>query len=507
MLNSLPRGWWIHAVLVTILLASMRVFAFQQAAGQEMPVLADAAGSFTFAVLGDTHYIPPHYKVSPFIHEIGREFDTLPQSPAFVCLTGDVVEGGVYEVRDGKRKFVLANYEEMRSQLVDATRDLDRAFHRPVFIAVGNHDKHDPGHRAFGETALPLISKGLKHSVEKNHYAFRYGNTCLIFLDFAPSDYEEQTRFVEQMLAEAKADRQVQHVFVFAHYPLWPVVRAGFSNPRYSDSLLPLFAKYSPDAYFCGHTHNSLVCVRKFDAGSVVQIQGVSTGRGAELLPIEQHNAMLVPPDEVAYLWGYREGSSTGYYVVHVDGPKVDVEWRVPGKGTIHEFGWREVGKLVDVKRPSPPVRQPLTDETLRNVQSADLVFCPWTPERTAITVTINDHQVAERELPPAYTAFWEEARVPIAKDKLSAIRRSNEVSIGNPGRALFAIAAARLEIVLRDGSRVATPVDKAFYFSRPGDPADQPKAAKAWQIVPTSLIREVKLGQPLGPIPLSFSP
>jgi hypothetical protein len=483
------------------------MFAFRQTAAEEMPVLADVGGSFTFVVLGDTHYIPPDYKVSPFIHDIGREIDALPQSPAFVCLTGDVVEGGVYELRDGKRKFVLANYDEVRSQLVDATRDLDFTFHRPVFIAVGNHDKHDPGRRAFGETALPLISKGLKHPVEKNHYAFRCGNACLIFVDFAPNDYEEQTRFVEQVLAKAKVDRQVQHVFLFAHYPLWAVVRAGFSNEKFSDSLLPLLLRYPPDAYFCGHTHNSIVCVRKFGTGSVVQIQGVSNGRGETLLPIEKHNALLFPPAEVSYLWGYREGSSTGYYLVHVDGPKVDVEWRVPGKGAIHEFGWREVGKLVDVKRPSPPVQQPVTDEALRNVQSADLVFCPWSPERTAITVTINGQQVAAQELRPTQTSFWEEARVRVAKEKLSAIGRDSVVSIGNPGRAVFGIAAARLEIVLRDGSRLATPVDRAFHFSCQGVLAGQPKVAKTRPMVPASLIREVELGQPLGPMRLSFSP
>jgi hypothetical protein len=384
---------------------------------------------------------------------------------------------------------------------------LERAFHRPVFIAVGNHDKHDPGQRAFRETALPMISKGLKHPVEKNHYAFRYGNACLVFLDFAPQDYEEQTRFVERTLAAAGQDSRVQHVFLFAHYPLWPVVRAGFFNPRFAESLLPRLQKHSPDAYFCGHTHNALVCVRRFDSGPVVQIQGISTGRGKTLLPIEEHNALLIPPAEVSYLWGYREGSPTGYYLVHVDGAKVDVEWCIPGKGTIHEFGWEKPGVLTDVKRPPSPGRRPVTNAMLRTVQSAELVFCPWVPERTAITVTVNGQQVAARELPPTYTLFWEETRVAIAKEKLNALGRSNAVSIGNPGRAVFGVSAVRLEVVLDDGERVTTPLSNAFQFSCRGAPADQPNAAKAWQAVPASLIREVELGQSLGPMALDFSP
>lgn len=203
---------------VAALLAAMIVLAASQVTSEELPVISVKSQTFTFAVLGDTHYTPPGYKVTPFIHDIAREIDLQPRSPAFICHTGDVVEGGVYEIHDGKRKFVLASYEEMKSQLGYATHDLEQAFHRPVFIAVGNHDKHDPGYRAYREIALPLISKGLKQPLDRTYYAFRYANACLLFLDFAPRDYDEQARFAGEVLAKAKNDPCVQHIFLFAHF-------------------------------------------------------------------------------------------------------------------------------------------------------------------------------------------------------------------------------------------------------------------------------------------------
>lgn len=482
----------------------MIVLVANQATSDELPVISDKSQTFTFAVLGDTHYTPPGYKVTPFIHDIAREIDSQPRSPAFICHTGDVVEGGVYEIHDGKRKFVLASYEEMKSQLGYATHDLEQAFHRPVFIAVGNHDKHDPGYRAYREIALPLISKGLKQPLDRTYYAFRYANACLLFLDFAPRDYDEQARFAGEVLAKAKNDPRVQHIFFFAHFPLWPVVRAGFYSPRFTDSVLPLIRTYAPDAFFCGHTHNTLVCVRKVENLPIVQIQGVSTGRGQTLLPIEQHNALLVPPAELPYCWGYREGSPTGYYLVHVDGPKVDVQWRIPGHGLVHEFAWRQPGKLTDVKRPMVN-RIPVTDEALRGAQSAELVFCPWNPQRMTIRVSINGEEVARKDLPPTYTPFWEETHVAIAKENLKVLRRNNLLTIDNPGRAVFGFAAARLELVLRDGSLTATPVANTFHFSCRAGQVGQPSMTKAWQAVPANLRREVDLGQPLGPVELRF--
>ena len=317
----------------------MIVLVANQATSDELPVISDKSQTFTFAVLGDTHYTPPGYKVTPFIHDIAREIDSQPRSPAFICHTGDVVEGGVYEIHDGKRKFVLASYEEMKSQLGYATHDLEQAFHRPVFIAVGNHDKHDPGYRAYREIALPLISKGLKQPLDRTYYAFRYANACLLFLDFhARLRRTGEVRGRGTRKGEERPPCTTH--FLFAHFPLWPVVRAGFSQSPVYGFRFTVDQNLCSRCFLCGHTHNTLVCVRKVENLPIVQIQGVSTGRGQTLLPIEQHNALLVPPAELPYCWGYREGSPTGYYLVHVDGPKVDVQWRIPGHGLVHEFAW-----------------------------------------------------------------------------------------------------------------------------------------------------------------------
>ena len=203
----------------------MIVLVASQATSDELPAISDKSQPFTFAVLGDTHYTPPGYKVTPFIHDIAREIDLQPRSPAFICHTGDVVEGGVYAIRDGKRKFVLTSYEEVKSQLGYATHDLEQAFHRPVFIAVGNHDKHDPGYRAYREIALPLISKGLKQPLDRTYYAFRYANACLLFLDFAPP-ITTNRRGSRERYSQRRRTTPVYNTFsFFAHFPLRLVVR------------------------------------------------------------------------------------------------------------------------------------------------------------------------------------------------------------------------------------------------------------------------------------------
>jgi predicted phosphodiesterase len=467
------------------------------------PVLSESDAPFTFAVLGDTHYAAPEFKTREAIHRLGDELRAEHPEVAFVCHTGDVVEGGTHRTTEtGTRTYAPAGYEEMKHELTFATRDLREAIGRPVFIAVGNHDKHDPGGNAFREVVLPQTEKELGRPVPRTCYAFRHGIACFVFLDFAPPDHSAQAKFAVDALEAAKA-AGAKHSFLFAHYPLWTVVRPGFYSPAMSESLLPVVTKHEVDAFFCGHTHNASVCVRRFDGRLVTQIQGITTGQSNRLIPIEDRRSLLPPAAETPFCWGFLEGVPVSYSLVRVDGPEVRVQWCVVGRGVIWEFAWRTPGELIDVKRPEPTRRAIVGDAQLEKATEAALVFCPWAEQRTAITVAINGENVAETRIGPTGNLFWEETRITIPRDKLRSLRTVNRVEIGNPERLVFGLAHLRLEVTLADGTTVATRVCGDFAFSCPRSRAGS--RTLAWQIAPKDRIREVELGRPVGPVVVRF--
>ena len=259
----------------------------------EIPVLSRTTEPFTFAVLGDIHYKQPEFASAAVARAIGEDARGLRPPLAFVCQTGDVAEGGTYEKVDGKVRFRLAGYEAMQDELRFAMKDMAGAFQAPLFLAIGNHDRHDPGQRAYNEEVLPILARQLGTPLERAFYAFRHGNACFVFLDYAPADYDAQRDFLRGVLTQVRDTPAIRHTFLFGHYPLWPVARAGFYNPRFTDSVLPLVTEFRPDAFFCGHTHNTLVCVRKMEGAPVTQIQGAAHNAGAQPISLEERRALL----------------------------------------------------------------------------------------------------------------------------------------------------------------------------------------------------------------------
>lgn len=489
---------------LTFFFCTLALTAAPGTRADDLPVLGEARRAFTFAVLGDIHYTPPDYKVAGFVHAIAEEIGAQHPETALICQTGDVVEGGVYRTSDGKRRFVRAGYEEMKQQLRFAVDDLARSFRAPVFIAVGNHDKHDPGQKAFRGTALPLLARGLGRPLQRTYYGFYFGNACFVFLDCAPDDYAAQAEFLRGVLTASRKRPGIEHVFVFCHYPLWPVFRPGFSSPRLTDSLLPILRELPPDAYFCSHTHNTVACVRELEGAQITQIQGISNTPGLTLIPIQTRRALLLPAAEIRYCWGYVEGSQTGYYLVSVDGNKVDVQFHVPGQGTVREFAWQEPGKLVDVKAPEPERAAGVTEQALRQVRRAAVVFCPWSEERVKLGVILNGRPVGEVEVAPTHTPFWGETRLSIPSQQLDGLRLANELRFSYPVSATPGVGEARLEVELADGSKLATPVSDRFCFS-PGGEARLAEKLKSWRLEVRSMVHESSPGEPLGPIALGF--
>lgn len=472
----------------------------------EIPVLSGTAEPFTFAVLGDTHYKRPEFAAAAAVRAIGEDARNIGRPLAFVCHTGDAVEGGTYEKVDGTTRFRLAGYEEMREELQFAARDLAGAFRTPLFFAIGNHDRHDPGHRAYREEMLPLVSRHLGAPVERPTYAFRYGSALFVFLDHAPADYDAQRDFLRGALAQARETPGIRHTFLFCHYPLWPVARAGFYNPRLSESLLPLLKQHAPDAFFCGHTHNILTCVRTFDGTRITQIQGVSLNAGAQQVPLEERRALLFDPAESSYYWGYLEpGIRLGYYTVTVDGERVRVQLRSAGAGVVREFEWRTPGEICDLRKPEAPAPVQVTPEVLAEATAAALCVCPAANDRAEVTLSLNGGPEFPAQIAPAPNLFWGEQRLPIPAERLADLKPANTLRVGNPGGALFGLAHARLEVTLRDGRILRSTVSDRVLYSSPEAQAEALGKLMGRLPAPADRIQVAAPGEALGPIEVRF--
>lgn len=493
-----PLHHWRSIVLLTIAAAWSALAA-------DLPVLSNSTKPFSFVVLGDVHYTRPKFEISQIIASIAKSVKDCQPPVAFVCQTGDIAEGGTYAMKYGKRVFCQANHDEMKEELAFAMKDVTERFRLPLFIAVGNHDKHAGG-KAFPEIALPLLSRELGVMVAQTCYGFRYGNSCFVFLDFAAADFDAQRKRAEELLASARA-AGVRHVFLFAHYPLWTLIRPGFSSQRFTDSLLPIFKQFPVDAFFCGHTHNTSTWVRKFEEATITQIQGVACQASPELVPMEERRTLMMPREELSYYWGCLSGPPAGLFLVTVDGERVRVQFR-SGAKVLREFEWREPGRITDIKKPEPRPSVVVTAATLKQATAATLALCAWAEDGAEVGVLLNGERVATAQLGPTMrnsNAFASEKRIQIPREKLKLLRLANEVTLDNPSRAIFGVGHAYLEIKLADGRAARTAVSNRFIFSATQAEGNSSGKTEGWKIIPPAALVSVKLGQPLGPMRLSF--
>ena len=478
----------------------------QEAHAGELTALSDSTQPFSFAVLGDLHVSRPNFEARRIGRAIADAVKDVQPKLAFVCQTGDLILG---ELPSHKQLDKVGVKEE----LAFAVTSLSEQFQRPLFVAVGNHDKNAGG-TPYQETVWPLLSRELGQSLTRSYFAFRFGNACFIFLDYGDysdagtgMDYAAQRKFLDETMAQAHATPAIKHVFVFGHYPLWPVVRPGFCNRRFTDSVVPALKQYPVDAYFCGHTHNTGAWVRRVDGVPITQIKGVVMDSSAALKPMDETRTLLIPRDELSYGWGYLSGPPNGFFLVSVDGSRVRVQFR-SGREVLREFTWQEPGQIVDTVVPPPRLPVRVTADDVRQVTSATLVFTPWTETGADVAVLLNGQKIGQVRIDsmPRWAAFSSEVRVPIPSEKLAGLRLNNEVVFENPNKALFGIGNVRLDAKRADGSTAHSLVFDRFLFS--ADRAEAGALGQAtfgWEIIPAAVTATVKLGEPLGPARLGF--
>lgn len=489
---------------------------------EPLPMLEPAARSFSFAVLGDLHFSRPAFERQQTLRAIAASLKTVQPPLALVCHTGDLVSG---EDANHRQWDAAGMAEEFAGALACVTN----AFQVPFFMAVGNHDRHGGG-TVYAQTILPFFSRSLSMPVSRPYFAFCYGNTCFVFLDYMEykatarrePEYREQQAFLEETLAAVRANPGIRHVFAFGHYPLWAVATPGYENARFTSSVAPALAAHPADAYFCGHTHNTGAWVRKIGETSLTQIKGVAIDASDPLIPMEERRALLIPRAEMPYGWGYLSGPSDGHYLVNVDERRVRVQLR-SGDKTVRAFEWQTPGHVVNTMVAEPPARRTVSSEDLAGAKAAALVFTAWRPAPSAaliyrpeqwavqeveagIIVNGEPAGTARIKAAPYWAAFLRETRVPLPAEACKRLKAANDVTLTNPGGAVFGVGSVRLEVTLADGSALGSAVCDRFYFSAPRpDGQESAHAAYGWDLIPAALRDSVAAGEPLGPLPVRF--
>jgi 3',5'-cyclic AMP phosphodiesterase CpdA len=184
-------------------------------------------GSFTFAVVNDTHFFTP--KCPDWFERVTASIRNLQPRPEFVLLVGDLAQ-------DGKR-------EELGPM-----REILRGFELPYHAVIGNHDYTPDGQRGIYERLFPNML----------NYQFGHRDWQIVGLDSSEGTKYENTKiqpatlgWLDDNLPKLPRDKPT---ILFTHFPLGPGVSM---RPVNADDLLKRFRDHNLVAVFNGHFHGS----------------------------------------------------------------------------------------------------------------------------------------------------------------------------------------------------------------------------------------------------------
>ncbi|MBC7187381.1 MAG: metallophosphoesterase [Calditrichaeota bacterium] len=195
----------------------------------------DSGKELRFAVLGDNR---PGTRTArqPYVHKLLLK-ELKARKPIAVLNTGDIIVGGTDDSLTLRRMF---------EEFMKTVSPLEV----PLHVAPGNHDYFNrPSRALFAEM------------VGKPYYSMDYGSCHFVILCSEEEGHVSRLSR-EQFLwlkRDLEAHRQMPHLFVFVHRPLYPVgPHAGDSfdkYPAHRDSLAALFLEHGVDIVFVGHEH------------------------------------------------------------------------------------------------------------------------------------------------------------------------------------------------------------------------------------------------------------
>ncbi|MCX7825437.1 MAG: metallophosphoesterase [Verrucomicrobiae bacterium] len=420
--------------------------------------------AFRFAVMGDCHFVGPKYVAAADRGEDYRRYHWMVENlwpralaeireagPAFLVQLGDFADWSCGEARQpgGMR---------------EAMDTLANGSGCPVWLAKGNHERE----AAFRDMAMPMLRErllalqgGKGRPLTAPYYAFSHSDSRFIVVH--DRDLRPGSPQVDWLEAELRgAQQSAAHTFLFSHAPLFTVGRPFFTHKPMLDVTLWLLDRWRVDAFFCGHTHNQAATLHRNVRNPLLQLKSALIGfPQSPLVPLHEARPSAISRDSYDYYWGFVEDCAPSWLLVTVDGQRVQVEWRLLGRGDCGVLEWSEAGRVNCVRRPSWPSRIGLGAAELNDVQEARLFLSGYKCLDREKQVRLNGELIG---VTPTLTGFQSRAFIPVPPDKLGKLAVENEVVVENPRGERMLLGAFYLEARLRDGRLARSTVSQEAY-------------------------------------------
>lgn len=456
---------------------------------------------FSFAVLGDTHYINEKYHKRVLNNKV-RDFDTIDtiqDNKRYVWMTNNILTPIITEIKQCKPNFLIQlgdfvqgecdDYNSSKFEMEEAL-EIFSSLGIPIFILKGTHEGSlpEPGGKAYRDVVLPFLSGQVRRILKKNYYSVDYENSHFILLDYLQFT-QEQYEWLEKDL---RTHQNKKHIFIFAHPPLFPIARPFFTEKNFTERIIPLFKRYSIDAYFCGHTHNKSLSLHRLREAKILQIMTCPIGfPGEEPIPLEQVRVLLTSSLD-DYYWGYLEYSTPDWLLVKVQEKKVTLNWYLLGKGNQGIIEWEKSGEVKVIKKPKGKPKITIDPSDLKEIKSARLYLSFYNSYDPKKPVFLNGQMIGYAPVTSSFTAG---EMVEIPGNKFVAIQPVNKVEIYNPKKELFCVGGIFLEITLNDGRKIRTNASPYIYTT-----------SKEWDNWNLKVLHYIEPGKTISPAILEFS-
>lgn len=182
---------------------------------------------FSFAVVGDTHVEYGNTTRLKVILETAKA-----QGVSFICLLGDIVDGGV------ETDYIAV------AEAIEAS-----GFKNHVAYVLGNHDVLQNGWKYYQKYFGP------------SYYSFLAGNSKFVVIDTGDGSIGRiQRPWIESELSDRES---ATHVFLMSHYlpfvPTQPDAYLRIAQADEAHSLMALASQMNVKSWFGGHYHSYAV--------------------------------------------------------------------------------------------------------------------------------------------------------------------------------------------------------------------------------------------------------
>lgn len=421
---------------------------------------------FTFAVVGDTHFL--HSKFGQPAGDTGGSFRPLQvdqylesvqyvlmpmmaslkaASPAFLVITGDLVEG---------HQDVELAFDEIKEGL-----EFFEGYGIPLLFACGNRDRVE----AFDGVVRPYLGRWLGRTPHERFFFLDVAGCRLIFLDTPSWTRKGAQREWLELTLNGREAAGIDRTFLFGHHPVWPLARAFFTNLDLHLDLPEILQEHPVDAFFCGHTHNQNVLLHRTNGRPVLQCMCASIGLSSEMpTPLDRVQDLLPYPRDVLTCWpGYLENTAPGWFIVNVGRTSVEASWHHLNRGVETRLVWHRPGDLSAFEKMDHPPDARLIYDDLSHIRRASLRFCGWHALRQDKQIFLNGMPVGS--LPPAND--YAPIRMDLPAECLEHLRMENRLEIQVPRNEACTLGNFLLEAVLPGGRFVRTrPTGEIFTWS-----------------------------------------